>query len=53
MRVGSAQGFGNSNGRLLVVPLGDQSSGAVFVNWPSGAVTEATIDAGEALHIVE
>jgi hypothetical protein len=52
-RVRSTMGFQSQNSRVLTVTLEDASEADVTVTWPSGEVTELTIEPGERLHVLE
>ncbi len=49
----STQGFQSQNSMTLLLPLGEQNSVPVIIDWPSGATTEMTITVGEHANVVE
>ena len=49
----STQGFQSQNSMTLLLPLGEQNSVPVSIDWPSGATTELTMTAGEHANVVE
>ncbi len=49
----STQGFQSQNSMTLLLPLGDQESAPVTIDWPSGASTELIVTTGEHARVVE
>ncbi|MEZ5488867.1 MAG: CRTAC1 family protein [Gammaproteobacteria bacterium] len=51
--VRSTGGFQSQNSKTLLLQLGDQASVPVTITWPSGMVTELTVERGQTLRIAE
>lgn len=51
--VRSTGGFQSQNSKTLLVQLGEQEAIPVQIRWPSGLVTELTVEAGQNLQIIE
>ena len=49
----STQGFQSQNSMTLLLPLADQESAPVVIDWPSGKTTEISVKAGEHYNITE
>ena len=49
----STQGFQSQNSMTLLLPLADQESAPVVIDWPSGKTTEISVNAGEHYNITE
>ena len=49
----STQGFQSQNSMTLLLPLADQESAPVVIDWPSGNTTEISVMAGEHYNITE
>jgi len=51
--VRSTGGFQSQNSKTLLLQLGEQASIPVVIEWPSGIVTELTVESGQNLQVVE
>jgi len=51
--VRSTGGFQSQNSKTLLLQLGEQESVPVVIEWPSGEVTELTVEPGQDLRIIE
>lgn len=51
--VRSSGGFQSQNSKTLLLQLGEQNAVPVRIDWPSGEITELTVESGQSLRVVE